>query len=70
MSNPEVRVNGRAEPLSDATVATLLARHDIDADTKGVAVALNGAVLPRARWQETVLKPDDRIEIVHARQGG
>lgn len=70
VSNREVCVNGRPEPLSDATVAALLARHAIAMDTKGVAVALNGAVLPRARWSETPLNADDRIEIVHARQGG
>lgn len=66
----EVRVNGRPEPLSDATVAALLARHDIGEDTRGVAVALNGAMLPRAQWAHTPLNPDDRIEIVQARQGG
>ncbi|MGV6873710.1 sulfur carrier protein ThiS [Pseudochelatococcus sp. B33] len=66
----EVRVNGRPEPLSGKTVAALLARHDINPETKGIAVALNGAVLPRARWAETPLNADDRIEIVHAKQGG
>ncbi|MBB3808434.1 sulfur carrier protein ThiS [Pseudochelatococcus contaminans] len=70
MTQVEVRVNGQPELLSDKTVAALLARHDIDVDTKGVAVALNGVVLPRARWTETPLDADDRIEIVHARQGG
>ncbi len=70
VTSPEVRVNGQPEPLSYETVALLLARHAIDAGTKGVAVALNGAVLPRARWGDTLLSAGDRIEIVHAKQGG
>lgn len=70
VGSQEVRVNGQPEPLSDTTVERLLARHEIDAETKGVAVALNGAVLPRARWSNTPLSAGDRIEIVHAKQGG
>ncbi|MFC0218282.1 sulfur carrier protein [Pseudochelatococcus lubricantis] len=70
MSEIQVRVNGRSEQVGDATLAALLARHDIGLDTRGVAVALNGAVLPRDRWMLTALHADDRIEIVQARQGG
>lgn len=69
-AGPQVRVNGRAEPLVDATVAALLARHDIGEETKGVAVAFNGAVLARAQWAATALNAGDRVEIVQARQGG
>jgi sulfur carrier protein len=64
-----VRINGEDEAFAAATVADLVARR-IAPDARGVAVALNGAVVPRARWTETALSPGDRIEIVHARQGG
>ncbi len=37
---------------------------------RGIAVALNGAVVPRAAWPQTALKPGDSVEIVRARQGG
>ncbi|MGI6246992.1 MAG: sulfur carrier protein ThiS [Pseudochelatococcus sp.] len=70
MSEIQVRVNGRSEQVADATLASVLVRHAIAADTRGVAVALNGAVLPRDRWMRTMLNADDRIEIVQARQGG
>ncbi|MFT0893254.1 sulfur carrier protein ThiS [Pseudochelatococcus sp. G4_1912] len=70
MSEIEVRVNGLPEVLMEATMAALLARHDIAPDTKGVAIALNGTMLPRAEWIDTKLNANDRIEIVHARQGG
>jgi sulfur carrier protein len=65
-----IRVNGETEPLAAATLAALLAEKAVDTEQKGVAVALNGAVVPRAAWPATVLKPGDSIEIVRARQGG
>ena len=64
-----IRINGEDEPLAAATVADLVAQR-IAPQARGVAVALNGAVVPRARWTETALSPGDRVEIVHARQGG
>ncbi len=37
---------------------------------RGVAVALNGEVVPRSRWEVTRLSPGDRVEIVTATAGG
>jgi sulfur carrier protein len=65
-----IRVNGRSEPLAAANIAALLAEKDIAADARGVAIAVNGAVVPRADWATTPIKAGDDIEIVHARQGG
>jgi sulfur carrier protein len=65
-----IRVNGESEALSATTVAALLEAKDIDPAGRGVAVALNGAVVPRAAWHDTRLAPGDRLEIVRARQGG
>jgi len=65
-----IRVNGETEPLAAATLADLLAEKAVDTEQKGIAVALNGAVVPRAAWPQTLLKPGDSVEIVRARQGG
>ena len=62
-------VNGVAEPVAP-TVAALLAAREIPADGRGVAVALNGAVVRRADWATTALHPGDTVEIVRAMQGG
>ena len=37
---------------------------------RGIAVALNGEVVPRTRWEATPLSPGDRVEIVTAAAGG
>ena len=65
-----IRVNGESEPLAVSTLAALLAEKALDTAQRGIAVALNGAVVPRAAWEQTTLKPGDRVEIVRARQGG
>jgi sulfur carrier protein len=70
MTQPEIRVNGELEPLAAATLDALLAEKTVDTSQRGIAVALNGAVVPRVAWGETVLRPGDSVEIVRARQGG
>jgi len=70
MNEASIRVNGETEPLAAATLAALLAEKAVDTEQKGIAVALNGAVIPRAAWPATALKSGDTVEIVRARQGG
>lgn len=65
-----IRVNGRDVSLIVATVADLLAQQAVDWSRHGIAIALNGSVVPRSVWRETVLKPGDSVEIVRAMQGG
>jgi sulfur carrier protein len=69
-STATIQVNGENETFAAGTVAALLDEKEIGADARGVAVALNGSVVPRAAWRETQLRPGDAVEIVHARQGG
>jgi sulfur carrier protein len=68
--NAHIRVNGQDEPLDAETLAALIEAKAVDVAQKGIAVALNGAVIPRAEWAVTRLKAGDSVEIVRARQGG
>jgi len=65
-----IRVNGQRERFGAATIAALLDAKEIGADARGIAVALNGAVVPRTAWRATKLSPGDAVEIVRAQQGG
>ncbi|MCW2244712.1 sulfur carrier protein [Azospirillum fermentarium] len=66
-----IRVNGQPQPCpAGLTVAALAHAHGLEAGARGVAVALNGAVVPRGRWGETPLAPGDTVDIVRAFQGG
>ncbi len=64
-----IRINGKDEALAAATVAELLLSRGIE-KPRGVAVALNGTVVPAARWRETPLSVGDEIEIVRPFGGG
>ena len=37
---------------------------------RGVAVAVDGEVVPRARWESFALGADARVEVLTAMQGG
>ena len=50
----QINVNGEDRELpEDATVATVIALLDVASDARGVAVALDGEVVSRGRWDET-----------------
>lgn len=66
----ELKVNGADEALAIATVADLLGAKGLDVERKGIAVALNGAVVPRRAWADTRLASGDAVEIITAKQGG
>ena len=42
-----IRVNGQDEPLGVPTLAALLEEKTVDTGQRGIAVALNGAIVPR-----------------------
>lgn len=68
----EIVVNGEAETCGAVSIAALLHLRGAIADPqrRGIAVALNGALVPRGAWDTTTLSPGDRIEIVRAAVGG
>jgi sulfur carrier protein len=52
------------------TVAAALARLDLSSDARGVAVAVDGEVVPREQWASFVLGEHARVEVLTAMQGG
>jgi sulfur carrier protein len=64
-------VNGeRSEISAGETVATVLGWLGLEANARGVAVAVDGEVLPRACWETFALQEDARVEVLTAMQGG
>ncbi len=67
-----ITVNGTArEDLAGGlSVADLVAAHGLPAEGRGVAVAVDGEIVPRGRWAETAIPPGAEVELVQAIQGG
>lgn len=74
-------LNGQPAEFADgATLRDLvrsLTSKDVGADGRtvegaplGLAVAVDGAVVPRSRWATTPINPGAEIEVVEAVQGG
>jgi sulfur carrier protein len=66
-----IAINGTDTELPDgATVARVLAELKVPRVARGVAVAVQGEVVPRREWVSTPLREGDRVEVVSAIQGG
>ena len=64
-----VYVNGeRREVSGTASLAELIT--ELELPVARIAIELNREVVRRSEWDTTMLKEDDRIEIVHFIGGG
>jgi sulfur carrier protein len=64
-------VNGESREVADGLGLTdLLREMELPPEQRGIAVARNGDVVLRASWPDTTLRAGDRLEILHAVQGG
>jgi len=64
-------LNGeRSEVCAGESIAAVLARLEVEPQARGIAVAVDGEVVPRARWESFALRDDARVEVLTAMQGG
>ncbi len=61
---------GESELRAGDTVADVLARMGLAPDANGIAVAVEGSVVPRGEWGDFALAEDARVEVLTAMQGG
>jgi sulfur carrier protein len=64
-----VTINGERREIPDGLNVIALLEH-LGMRRERVAIERNLDILPRARWQETRVEPNDRFEIVHFVGGG
>jgi sulfur carrier protein len=64
-------LNGERSQLSAGmTVADALEMLGLTLEARGVAVAVDGEVVPRMTWESFALGEDARVEVLTAMQGG
>ena len=61
----QVNINGERRTVTETTSLA-----DLLPDARGIAVAVNGAVVRSTDWATTTLREGDRVEVVSAHQGG
>ena len=64
-----VRLNGSTTELEDGTTLSAIVQR-YGRGERGVAVALNGEVVARSRWNDVELNEGDRVEVLGAIGGG
>jgi sulfur carrier protein len=66
-----ILLNGESADLQPgATLASALAGLGLTVQARGVAVTVDGEVVPRADWETFALAQDARVEVLTAMQGG
>ena len=65
-----VTLNGEPREVGEAATIESAVRAIGAPDGRGVAVALDGEVIPRGEWATTALREGQQVEVLHAVQGG
>jgi thiazole synthase len=66
-----VELNGEAQDLpAGATLEAAVREVGAEQSVRGIAVALDGEVIPRGEWPVTELREGDKVEVLAAIQGG
>src|SRR5947209_4631411 len=66
-----IELNGEKQELTDsATVADVVRVAGGDPGARGVAVAVDGEVVPHSEWGSHLVSPGAQVEVVAAIQGG
>jgi sulfur carrier protein len=67
----KIELNGEpVELVAGTSVGDAIGEAGADPRRRGVAVAVDGEVVPRSAWEETELREGAKVEVVAAVQGG
>jgi sulfur carrier protein len=65
-----VTINGERRVLDERATVEVAVRAAGAPDGRGVAVALDGEVVPRGEWATTEIRDGQEVEVLRAVQGG
>ena len=66
----EINVNGEVAEFEGKNIPDLLIARGFEPKQSGLAIAVNGAVVPRSAWQQTFINHVDKVESVEIVRGG
>lgn len=65
-----ITINNKTLEVAGREALQQIVFHQLGENTKGIAVAVNGRVIPKDLWAETEVKENDDVLIIKATQGG
>lgn len=67
----KIKINGEESLLdSNLNISGFIKKQLNGKEPRGIAVAVNSSIIPKSKWDETIINENDEIEIVTAVQGG
>ena len=66
----EILINNQKHTLEENTTLQTIVNTQLGDKQKGVAIAVNDSVIPKANWENYVIKANDHILLIKATQGG
>ena len=65
-----IKFNGEIKEIREESLNGVISAYLNGKEPRGIAVALNASIVPKQKWDETILNENDEVEVVHAVQGG
>ena len=65
-----ISVNNQTLEVEAQSMLSHVVFNQLGESTKGIAVAINGQVIPKNSWEQTAVREQDEIVIIKATQGG
>ena len=65
----QVFINGKKNSCWERTSLTSLLK-DLNIDNDGIAIEINYSVIPKSQYEDTIIKNNDKMEIVQFIGGG
>jgi sulfur carrier protein len=70
MNGMTITINNKSVEVVAQEVLYQIVFQQVGENSKGIAVAINGQVIPKDLWTETNVKENDELLIIKATQGG
>ena len=66
----EISINQQRTEIPERSSVEQLLLSLFKDPTKGIAIAINQAIVPKTEWPVRILHPKDKITLIKATQGG
>ena len=66
----EITFNTHPKQIQEQSSVQIIINDLIGEKQKGIAVAVNETVVPKAQWDSYELQPSDKVLVIKATQGG